>query len=159
MNENVQAFLDKKREAEEKKNKKEKQRVLLELGLFEKVYSEDSKRSKEFPLSEWDREAQCEKFYKNVPYEVTDEEYEQLVKYAEQEEPAACSNTIEMILFSLAWIIYIGGFLAGIFLSSQGYSFVWSTAIICWASAFVSGTIFLGFSEVIKLLEAIKNKL
>ena len=39
MNEKLKEFLDAKKEAEQKKYEEEKQKTLIELGLFEKVYS------------------------------------------------------------------------------------------------------------------------
>lgn len=72
-------------------------------------------------------------------------------------------NAIAKLLEAVAWVIFIGGFLLGCIMgSSLGYgyrsSFSIVPALICWASAFISGISFLGFAEIIKLLDEIKKK-
>ena len=69
-----------------------------------------------------------------------------------------CNNAVANVLIVIAWIIYIVGLLNGCIDASSEDEFVWSVAWSCWKSAFISGTMFLGFAEIIKLLEAIKNK-
>ncbi len=84
--------------------------------------------------------------------------------------PWNVNNNIADILQFIAWVLYIGGFIAGIVFGNESidvgfYSFshtetrfVWSVALTYWFTAAVSGTVLLGFAEIIKLLEAIKNK-
>lgn len=160
MNENVKAFLDKKKEEERAKQEKERNKVLIDLGLYEKEYSESDSYSNEYPLSEWDSVTQTNVYYRNVPYEVTDEEYEQIKKYAAKNdnESDECTNVVVNVLSVIAWIIYIGGLITGCVLAGDGYDFKWSVAWLYWCAAIISGTMFLGFAEIIKLLEAIKNK-
>lgn len=80
-------------------------------------------------------------------------------------------NNIAEILIVIAWLIYISGFFAGIILGNQDVihpgiylsyttkEFSIAVAIICWASAFISGSLILGLAEVIKLLQGIEDKM
>lgn len=78
-------------------------------------------------------------------------------------------NPIAFLLNSVAWILYIGGFFVGIVLgliqidtgsytARTDFSFSFPAALSCWSVALITGTLFMGLSEVIKLLEEIKNK-
>ena len=165
MNEKVKEFLDAKKKAEQKKYAEEKQKTLIALGLFEKVYSPNNTYSAEFPVYEYDSVSGKNKWYKKVPIEITDEEYQEVKKYAKKEESSK-TNPIASILTALAWIVFIGGFIAGLVfgtveVESSYYSeaeFSLAAAFVYWCDAFIYGTIFLVFAEIIKLLEAIKNK-
>ena len=55
---------------------------------------------------------------------------------------------------------FISGFIYGIYIGSEYYvdEFSFSLAFISWIITLISGMTFLGFAEIIKLLEAIKNK-
>ena len=166
MNEILKAFFKEKEEEELQKRKeliKEqeevKSRILIELGLYEKVYAPDNVENNEYNCYEYDHLNQMSRYFKKVPIEVTDEEYEQIKKYAMQTEKneSKHKNTIATILSVMAWIAYIAGFILGIVLGNDFYndSFI---MLIYWISGFVVGTIYLGFAEVIKLLSEIKNK-
>lgn len=66
----------------------------------------------------------------------------------------------------IAWIVYVAGFIVGIvqgnvevqgtFNNRTEFSFV--ITLTYWSIALISGTMFLGFAEIIKLLNKIKNK-
>lgn len=213
MNERLKNFLDDKKDAEKRKYESEKQRALLELGLYEKVYAPiigyghikgdnkvvkfpitsksaqignivkasingekvdvildkiESNYSWEFPSSEWDSANSTNKYYKKVPIEITDEEYQEVKKYSKKEETTE-NNPIATVLTVIAWIVFIGGFIAGIALGivevEKGYyytytdtEFSFAVAFIYWCVSLISGTMFLGFAEIIKLLDAIKKK-
>ena len=68
-------------------------------------------------------------------------------------EETSSENAVATALAIIAWVIYIGGGFAGLILLEDIL-----VSIICWVSCFVAGTIFLGFSEIIKLLNDIKHK-
>ncbi len=164
MNDKVKEFLKAKKEAQKKKQEEEKQKVLIGLGLSEKVYSPDNKYSKEFSISEWDNETSTSRWYKLEAVDVSDEEYQEIKNYSTnpiiyQDNPVAIALTV------IAWIIFIAGFIAGIALGNVEVGtyythteFSFAAALIYWAVALISGTMFLGFAEIIKLLDAIKNK-
>ena len=66
----------------------------------------------------------------------------------------------------MAWIIFIGGLIAGIVLGNVDVSYSYYTykefsfaiALTYWAISFISGMVFLGFAEIIQLLSDIKEK-
>lgn len=72
-------------------------------------------------------------------------------------------NTMSSVLTVIAWITFIGGFISGIVLARDSYShtdavFSFTVALTYWAVSFISGIFILGFAEIIKLLNDIKNK-
>ncbi len=168
MNEKLKNFLDAKKDSETKNYEETKQKTLLDLGLYEKIYSPDNKYSEEFYLAEWDSTTQASKYYKKVPIEITDEEYQEVKKYSKKE-VAPENNSVAVALTIIAWLIFIGGFIAGIVLGTveveKGYyytytdtEFSFAIAFVYWCVSLISGTMFLGFAEIIKLLDAIKRK-
>ena len=74
-------FLNKEKE-QNKLLEKEKEKLLLSEGLFEKVYSNTNNYDPEYPESEWDNYTQSVKYFKKVPIEITDNEYEQLKNFS-----------------------------------------------------------------------------
>lgn len=165
MNEKLREFLDAAKADEKKKYEEEKNKTLLNLGLYERVYSEDDNYSEAFPFYEWDSDTSTTKYYKKVPIEITDEEYKEVKKYSKEENTTEF-NPIAMALNVIAWAVFIVGFIAGIVLGNveiDGYyyshtEFSFVIAFTYWSVALISGTMFLGFAEIIKLLDAIKNK-
>lgn len=168
MHEKVQEFINEKKNEERRIYDSKKSQLLISLGLTEKVYSDSKEYSYEFPYSEnVDGEL---KWYKIKAIEITDEEYEEIKKYSSKNNYVeAPNNTIATILTVIAWIVYIAGFLAGMCLANvevtRGYyythtetEFSIGIALMYWGIALVSGTLFLGFAEIIKLLQGIKDK-
>lgn len=170
MNEKVKAFLDEKKAIEKKKYEKKKEETLIDLGLYEKIYSENNEYSDAFPYSEYDVETSKNRQYRIEPFAISDEEYEEVKKYVKQ---GGINRfiTVDKALTIIAWSIFIGGFIAGLALGNvevvkmglydTSYTetqFSFATAFAYWCGALISGTMFLGFAEIIKLLEAIKRK-
>lgn len=149
MNEMLKKFLDDQKKAEREKYEETKQQTLIDLDLYEIVYSPDNKYNDEYPEQEWE----TKKYYKKVPIDITDEEYQEVKKYLEKETNVK-SHSVAMALNVIAWIIYIVGFLAGISAIESSFTL----AFIYWFVSFISGTMFLGFAEIIRLLNTIKNK-
>lgn len=130
----------------------------------------ESEFSSEYPSTEWDHINSINKYYKKIPIEVTDEEFEQVRKYSQTAKPQGDNkNGVAQALTIIAWIIFIGGFIAGFALGTveveRGFyytytdtEFSFAAAFVYWCIAFISGTLVLGFAEIIKLLEQIKNK-
>ncbi len=147
MHEKVASFLTQK-QAEEtiRKNKH-----LVDLGLYEKVYSNSTTYSDEFPYPEEDEKGAIINYYKKVAIDITDEEYAEIKKHSFAYSPH--KNAIAIALTVIAWIIYIVGFISGIIITSNA-----SAALTYWFGSLISGTTFLGFAEIIKLLNDIKNK-
>lgn len=127
-------------------------------------------KSYEFYLPVWDEINLMTKYYKKVPIEITDEEYLELKKYAKKEVKSASdnsANSVASVLKVIAWLVMICGFVAGIILGNvevtKGTYYIYTTtefsfavAFTYWCGAFISGMIFLGFSESIQLLSDIK---
>ena len=160
----VQDYLSKKVNEKNELALKKKNELLLELNLFEKEYSDKNKYSSDYPFSEYDNQTGTSKYYKKIPIQVSDDEYSEILKYQKQETKP--TNTISTVFEVLAWIVFIGGFIAGIALGNvevEGYysshsEFSFAIALTYWAVSFVSGMFFLGFAEIIQLLTDIKNK-
>lgn len=72
------------------------------------------------------------------------------------------TNPTASVLKAIGWITILVGLIAGTALANQSgsrySSFNWSTAIGVWASTAVSGTLFLGFAEVITLLQTLVDR-
>ena len=115
-------------------------------------------QSSEYPFEEYDATSGSMKHYKKVPMNVTTDEFEQIKKYSTIDETP--KNAISITLTVIAYIIFISGFIYGIYIGSEYYvdEFSFSLAFISWIITLISGMTFLGFAEIIKLLEAIKNK-
>lgn len=73
-------------------------------------------------------------------------------------ENISTNNPIRIFLTGIAVLIYLVGFVLGIGIGSSSRNFDILSAFIIWAASGISGTIFLGFAEIIKLLQAIKDK-
>jgi len=92
----------------------------------------------------------------------------QTIEQNKNSENYSDKNKIATALQVIAWITYISGFLAGLIFASleKHYEFIdgsqteWSItiALIYWVSSFITGTIFLGFAEVITLLQKLVDK-
>ncbi len=134
--------------------------------IIDKLEITEYGTSYEYPFSEYNSDLDHYRKYKKEPIELTDEEYEAVKQVSEINNVQQENNTVADILTAIAWITYIGGFFLGCFLGNievEGvyYShseFSFAVAIIYWCAALISGTIFLGFAEIIKLLTSIKNK-
>ena len=152
MGEKVKSFIAQK-EAEKRANlQKERSETLVKLGLADKVYSPHKIQSEEYHLPELDTATGETRWFKYVTEKITDEE--QLKKYIKDEQYATY-NTIATILTIIAWVTYGIGFFAGLGIIEE-YGF--GLPFVFWCVALISGTTFLGFAEIIKLLTAIKNK-
>lgn len=164
MNEVVKHYIERKQKEIEQKNAKAKAKKLIALGLFEKLYEGEEGYDPQNGCYEWSDEKQKGVYYNKIAIEVTDEEYEEILKVSGEETKIdAKGNKIATALKVIAWVIYGIGFILGLVLSSEpGYygdemNFV--AAFVYWCVAFVSGTIFLGFAEIVRLLDEIKKKL
>ena len=156
MHELVNQYIEKKKAEKRAAFEKTKTKTLIDLGLYEKEFPADPVKFdyNEYDSGFYDETAQTYKHFKKVPIEISDEEYEELLKYTYIEEQAE-NNTVSKALQYIAVSIYVVGTIAG-FIYVE-YAFVMT--ILVWLAAFVSGTIMLGFSEIVKLLHEIKNKI
>ena len=166
MNQRVQEFINQQKIQAGYNMNMEKAKVLNDLGLYDKEYSENPAWSEKYPEYEYDQVTQQGKYFRKIPISVTDEEYAEILKYSniaisqdENNDTKSGNNSIATVFTVIAVIIFIAGFFVGLFLGEEiGYKFSIGVASICWGSSFLSGMFMLGFAEIIKLLNAIKNK-
>ena len=71
-----------------------------------------------------------------------------------EKERTAAENKIAKLLKIIANIVYVAAFFVGLIRLFSGDGFV----IPIWLGGFISGTVFLGFSEIIRLLHEINQK-
>ena len=169
MNDKVQAFLDAKKGAEMQKKEAKKQQALLDLGLYEKVYSPLPAYSEEYPFYEWDEAGQTGRYYKKAVVPVTDEEYAEILRYT-TDAPENGRHPIAMTLKAIAIVVFIVGFIAGIcyafsfdvvgsyYSNRADMDFNFGVAFSYWGTTFIVGMLFLALSSIIQLLQDIKNK-
>ena len=156
MNRYVQAYINKQKELAEKKKLENRAEFLEEINLFNRVYSDSTYYSDEYPIKDTDEASESfGKYYKNEPLTLSDEEYKEVLEaYKLNHALASSDDAVAQLLFYIAIFTYIvGGLLA--LLSFTAGAFTGIAAIV---SVFVSGTSFLGFSRIISLLNDIKNK-
>ncbi len=77
----------------------------------------------------------------------------------QQEENDMQGNMISGVLKAIGFLILIIGTIGSFYIASQGYEFSFASFILPEIGTIVSGMLFLGFSEVIRLLQDIKDKL
>lgn len=166
MNEKVAAFLAKQEESEAEKRKK----LLIENGLYEKRYPDSTMRS---PMGEYTFYDDYDHgYYAKDPIEITDEEFEKIQPYLVEKKSNAkktgdamvstfnsddtpYQNSIAIFLKVVAILIYvvggIGGLIAGSIFKGSGNVIGIS---VTWISAFITGSMFLGLSEIINKLDS-----
>ncbi len=165
MNERVKEYIEEKQKKLDKKKKAKQAENLIKWGLYEKVYVDNENYDAANGDYEWNEEKQQNLLFNKVPIEVTDEEYQAILDVLDEDNKneEEQNNKIATALTYIGVIIYCGGAILGLVYGNEstdyGTEFVFAIAIKYWITAFISGTVFLGFAEIIKLLEEIKNKL
>lgn len=138
--------------------KSQKTAFLIKEGLYDKIYEPENVKHDpdEFPRSELGNGDRT-KYYKIVPYEVADEELETIIKLrvvnSEQTASKIQTNKIGTFMIISAVLIYIFGLIVGCLAGNNNpYSpyFSFSIAAICWAIAFIVGSLFIGIAGIIK---------
>lgn len=171
MNAKVQEFIDKMKKEQEKRELITRNTHLTSLGLVDtnKSYTE-RKYSNTFGdgYRQFDEEKKL--YYKEItvyaPIEVTDEEYQEILKYAPvksqntekivaKEKETTWANAINVIANILLVINIIGGIILCIILSSD-YStddFAWIPIVSALTYCILWYPIIVGFSKVVKVAE------
>ncbi|NLB62262.1 MAG: hypothetical protein GX802_07620 [Clostridiales bacterium] len=152
MNPKVEEYINRKRKEVVDRQLRERIRILDDAGLCERKYVKEKT-----PETFWD--AVKEKHYIPMPYEVTDEEFEEVKKYA-VERTKAKPNAVASALHTIAILIYFLAFLVGSYISAKKLfgDISFFITLLYWGAGFVVGTIHLGFAEIIKLLQNLNNK-
>ena len=156
MHPKAQKYIDQKLKIAKLKEENQKNDFLISIGLCEKIYSPDNKKSIEYNYEEWDSNNQISRYYKIIPIEVSDEEFDEIKKAYEfaklDNNENIYTSAIITALRVIAWIIFIVGVIVG-FISG-----VLEIGLTCCAVSIISGATFLGIAEIISLLYDIKNK-
>lgn len=166
MNQKLEQYLSRKEQEQRSVRERRKQELLLKEGLYDVQY-----------LDEWRADAgydnNREKYFIRVPIEISDEEYQLLKEISKSSnndfDEEDIDNKIATTLTVIAVVIYLGGFFAGVILGNvevvrgtyytyTDTEFSFAVALAYWAVSLISGTMFLGFAEIIKLLDSIKRK-
>ncbi len=84
MNEKIQTYLNKRKEEIALEREKEKQQLLENLKLGERVYSDGSTRTIEFPLFDESYDSKNKAYKIDSAKDLNEEEYEELKKYSQK---------------------------------------------------------------------------
>lgn len=128
-----------------------KRDFLISEGLFDKVYEsqEIEHNNDEFPNTEWDTQNNIDRYYKIVPYNISDDDYELLLKLCSTDKKQESNNTA-IFMIIVACISYLAGLILGITAGNTDYGFYWNIALTYWVSYFIIGSFFIGLSAIIK---------
>ena len=145
---------------------KQREDLLINAGLYEKVYAPENE-SENYSVYPY-KDKNNNKRYKKVAIEVTDEEFLIIKKkfeekqnkdndkfkddYSNIDNDNKTANAIGLV----GIIIIVVGFILGIVMSIQAENFF--TTIIFWCISAITGISFLGFAEIISLLDALVHK-
>lgn len=106
-------------ESMKKEQKLNRDKKLVELGLYRK----ETATQKDYDI--FTEDCGVLKYYKKVPIEVTDEEYEEICKYSKVATTtnttniAAKENIVSTIFFRIALVIWILGVIGSVFIARQ----------------------------------------
>ena len=152
MHEKVAEYLDRQRQKELALREKK----LVEMGLCQREYlPEGTKQTQdvvlEYPYTEGERR------YKVAAIPVTDEEWEEICAHGDQG-PVRRRNRVSRALWVFGILAYVVGVIQGIWqyrnLEMYGdYIPALIQMLVLWISAGIQGTLLLGLSEVIRLLD------
>ena len=177
MDKRVQEYIESQKKRQEKVKQQQKIAFLTKVGLYEKVYAPDDDTDlDEYPKTEWDKENNRNRYYKIVPFEINDDEYEQIreaynsVESMKTDEDENSTNSVATFMIVVSVLIFIAGLIAGISFGNtekivSGYysthtekEFSIAVASVYWVASFISGSVFIGLAKIIKLLQKIRDK-
>ena len=151
MNEQVKMYLEEEKKKQEALLKTKKEKDLISRGLVEKEFTNATTDTEEYPNRTDDG-----RYFKIISTDVSDDEYHLISQIPKDQ--GKFNLQIENILGIIGWVVIISGVIIGGNLgriSEREFSF--AIAITYWGISFISGVLFLGFSEIIKLLKKILN--
>lgn len=135
---------------------KRKRDFLVEEGLFDKIYEpeEAGHDVDEYPHSENNNGLNHTRYYKIVPYDVTDEEFDTLLRLhsvsKKSKDKDGQTSGYATFMIIVAVIIYIAGLIAGFMMGRAHFGFSSEVAVIYWIIAFAAGSLFIGIAGIIK---------
>lgn len=169
MNAKVEEFLKIKKDELKKKELEQKNAHLISLGLID----ESKSRNGIVYLDGWDGTQECkwdaekQQYYKGAkvssPIDVTDEEYQEILKYAPinggtktpKESETTWANAIKIIANILLALNIIGGIILSIVLSNSYKTddFAWIPIVSALTYCILWYPLIVGFSKVVKVAE------
>lgn len=154
MSEILKEFIEKKEAERKAVREKERNDVLIELGLFKKVYSESDGWSSEYPYRD---DSNCDKYFAREVLDISDEDYARILELTKPK--VKNNNKMVNVLTIMAVIIFVVGFMIGLIGGSAHYEFEFVTAMYIWVISFFCGLSFLVYAEIIKILHNIYLKM
>ena len=154
MNEKLEKYLQELKEEKVKSY----QEYLMKQGVYETEFApEDGGKTGEYPYMMQTEDGKKKRYKKN-PIELTAEDIEKIENYVNIETTTNNDrwNGFAFAINVIAVLIYIVGLIFCLFIGGESES--WGLAFIYCCAFAVSGTIMLGFSEIINLLHKINLK-
>ena len=166
MNAKVEEFINKMKEEQKEKELKKRKEHLVSLGLIDENKG-TYKTSKVFPNEEgWHFDFKEQVYYKGTKsaIEVTEEEYQEILKYAPLEETKKATpekdttwaNAIKTIANILLALNIIGGIILSIiFVINDRYTedFAWKPIVSALQYCILWYPLIIGFSKIVKAAE------
>lgn len=163
MNNKVQEFINKMKAEQREKELKERGEHLISLGLIDEDKSnEETEYSDYYGGKDWKWDYEKNQYYKTVgikvPVEVTDEEYQEILKYApvikkeveeivKPEPETPTSNAIRIIAIILLILMLIGGVILSLSLGE------WIPIVSAIIYSIFFYPLIIGFSKIVKVAE------
>ena len=159
----VQEYLESKRKEELSKENAKLISFMFEEGLYTKEYYDGKTENiSNYPF--YDKH--LNKRYKKIPVTMTDEETKEIKELMLKKESKKDAekntsediivdeeNTIAVVIRVIGFAILLIGIVAGFIVLKDGLL----NSAICWIATIFSGVSFIGFSEIIVLLQDIEN--
>ena len=155
----VEHYIETKKIENKKRKEEEKRAKLIELGIYEKRYADpEANWSPEYP--EFD--AELSRCFKKVPIEVSDEEFEEILKVSEAPKKqiiksSSCGTSswlifVAIVIFFVFFILGIDMGMDSVFTLGNNSDFSFGTACIFWFIGIINGSIFIALAKIIDLL-------
>lgn len=167
MNVKAQEFITKMKAEQREKELELRAEHLISLGLIdESVSKEEIIYSDGYDGYGWLWDDEKQKYYKKVevkvPIEVTDEEYQEILKYAPRtekqmvkEEPTSWAKIIKTIANILLIINIVGGIILCLILANDYYTddFAWVPIVAALVYGLFYYPLIVGFSRIVAIAE------
>lgn len=123
---------------------------LIRRGLYEKKYynpkdvTDEMRKRLEYDII-------ANRFVERIPYEVTDEEFKEIVKVPNIDKK---TSNLSITFYIIGAIVFFFGLVYGI----NAFSVSLQIGLVTWLAAVISGMLFIGIGKIIDLLEKISNR-
>ncbi len=146
----------------------DKNRFLVDKGLFDKVYSPYETSSPEYPKVEYSTAKGRYLYYKYQPVEMTDETYLQIrmlhkkIAKSRQVKQEQVSNDIEKKYSSIATLMYIFAAIVlifGVIFSIICFGVDVFTAIVCLVAVLIQGVVYIYLGNVFNDMDDVRQEI